>query len=277
MPPRACPSATAFRIRRRSCRTSDARLLRWTKGIDLPDVVGTLVGQGLREALSAVEPLDVRVLNDTVAALLAASLVGHGGAPNAVGLIAGTGTNMACYTDAAHAPKLTKTGAVGRMAINLESGNFHPPHLNEADEIVDRGTLAPGQQRFEKAVSGFYLPFIYQAANPQRTGFDPQAGTQALVEILEREPGTDDARLATAIIERAADLVGAGLAAIISTYDPGETTTILAEGSLFWRGPGFAERAQATLKALLPPGVEFRVERIAEANLFGAAAAALSR
>ena len=275
--PKGLPVGYCFSYPSEVLPSLDARLIKWTKGIDLPDVVDTLVGQGLFDALSTVEPLDVRVLNDTVAALLAASLVAEGGSQNAVGLIAGTGTNMACYTDAEHAPKLTKTGAVGRMALNLESGNFHPPHLNEADEIVDRGSINPGEQRFEKAVSGFYLPFIFRAALPGRDSFNPTAGTQALVDIIEQEPGTDDAKLATAIIDRAADLVGAGLAAIISTYDPGEPTTIVAEGSLFWRGPGFAERAQATLKSLLPPGVRFRVERIAEANLFGAAAAALSR
>ena len=43
------------------------------------------------------------------------------------------------------------------MAINLESGNFSPPHLTTADDALDRASDNPGAQRFEKAVPGAWL------------------------------------------------------------------------------------------------------------------------
>ncbi len=276
-PPKGLPVGYCFSYPSEVTPDLDARLIKWTKGIDLPDVVGTLVGDGLQQALAAVAPMDVRVLNDTVAALLAASLVGEANAEHGVGLIVGTGSNMACYADAATAPKLAKQGASGMMAINLESGNFHPPHLTAADEKVDRDSGTIGQQRYEKAISGFYLPFIFQAANPDRAGFDPHLGTQAIVDIINNEAGTNDARLAMAIIERSADLVAAGLAAVIGQYGDIEMASILAEGSLYWKGPGYSDRVASTLKTVLPDDVGFSVDRITDANLFGAAVAALSR
>ncbi|MEM7679246.1 MAG: hypothetical protein AAF449_24995, partial [Myxococcota bacterium] len=254
----------------------DARLLKWTKGIDLPDVVNTRVGEGLMTALDAIEPKRVCVLNDTVAALLAASLTGAGDPEHGVGLIVGTGTNMACYADAQSTPKLSRHGGEGAMAINLESGNFHPPHLTAADEIVDRESTNPGEQRFEKAMSGFYLPFIFKAAYPEFGGFDPHTGTQVLADMQRTRPDSIEGRLAGAILNRAADLVGAGLAAVIGRYGSGAHASILAEGSLYWRGPGFAARAETTLQSLLPPDINFTVHRIEDANLFGAAAAALA-
>ncbi len=62
--------------------SGDARLIHWTKGIDIPGVEGTLVGRALRSALAdfGLEPQRVRVLNDTVASLLggAATFRGSG-------------------------------------------------------------------------------------------------------------------------------------------------------------------------------------------------------
>ena len=275
--PKGLPVGYCFSFPSEVLPNLDARLIKWTKGIDLPDVVGTLVGEGLMHALTDLAPLDVRVLNDTVAALLSASLTGAGKSHRAIGLIAGTGTNMACYIDAAKVPKLAALGAKGAMAINLESGNFSPPHLTEADDKVDNDTATPGQQRYEKALSGFYLPFIFQAAQPDRPNFDPLAGTQTLVDLRQNEAGSADGQLAAAILDRAADLVGAGLAAVIGHYGDADHVSILAEGSLYWRAPGFANRAESTLQRLLAPGAQFSVHRIADANLFGAAAAALSR
>lgn len=275
--PKGLPVGYCFSYPSESRPDGDARLIKWTKGIDLPDVVDTLVGQGLMDALSNMEPTRIRVLNDTVAALLAAGLMPQSGNPvHAVGLIVGTGTNMACYATAARAPKLASFNVQQAMAINLESGNFSPPHLTAADDAVDQASITPGQQRFEKSLSGFYLPFIYEAAAGASPDFDPHAGTQALVDLRTSAPDSDEGRLAAAILDRAADLVGAGLAAVIGEYEGVEKATILAEGSLYWRAPGFSQRAEAVLQKLLPEGVSFDVHRTVDANLFGAAAAALS-
>lgn len=256
----------------------DAKLLRWTKGIDVPGVVGTLVGTRLRGALArlGVSPGGLVVLNDTVACLMGAAL--DRAAPHlAIGLIAGTGTNMAGFFEASRAPKLA--GTAGAMALNLESGNLSlPPNVQTpADEAIDRAD-SPGSQRFEKAVSGHYLPYVFaelasvlQASLP---AFDPARGSGALAALAEDPAAPGLARaLARAVFERSADLIAAGLAAILDHYPEGRVT-IAAEGSLFWRTPGYAARVSASLGALVGRD-RFDVVQREHINLLGAARAAL--
>ncbi|MCB9649023.1 MAG: hypothetical protein H6730_20835 [Deltaproteobacteria bacterium] len=255
----------------------DARLIRWTKGIDVPGVEGALVGDGLARALGArgLAPCRVAVVNDTVASLLAGAQQAPGRPRDMVGLIAGTGTNMAGFYDARQAPKLAAFPGAGTMAVNLESGNFDPPHLTALDRAVDEASNNPGQQRFEKAVSGFYLPFLLAAALPE-AGVDPEAGTGPLVGWRDAGEGRRG-EVAGLLLDRSADMIAAGLAAAITTYPADALEVgILAEGSLFWRATGYSARVQATLPSLLPAGRRCSVLRIDEANLVGAAAAALT-
>ncbi|MBA0568039.1 hypothetical protein Golob_005558 [Gossypium lobatum] len=118
------------------------------------DVVGELT--------KAIERagLDMRVaalVNDTVGTLAG----GRYNNPDVVAaVILGTGTNAA-YVEHAHAiPKwhglLPKSG---EMVINMEWGNFRSSHLplTEYDQALDAGSLNPGEQIFEKMISGMYL------------------------------------------------------------------------------------------------------------------------
>lgn len=250
----------------------DAVLLRWTKGINVNGVVGGPVGKPLTEALKkeglVVEGLSV--LNDTVASLLggahlyADARFGH----NYIGLILGTGTNMAgVFTP----QQLGKVNCNYPMVVNLESGNFRPPHLTEYDEAVDQAVGSPGSQRFEKAVSGHYLPYVFQAARPGV--FDPDEGTGRLVEL--RDEGGEHAEVAGAILHRSARLAAAGVAALATFYPADNDTAILGEGTLLWGDPQYAGTLQDTLKELLP---ERRIELVRQrenVNLLGAASAAL--
>ena len=150
----------------------DARLISWTKGIDVEGVVGTLVGEGLVDALKKrdLAPGRVTVLNDTVASLLAASSLTPASS-RTIGLIVGTGHNIASFFAGERITKLSTQKvpvAHGVMAVNLESGNFHPPFLTPFDDAVDARSDNHGRQRMEKAVSGFYLPQIFAAAMPGR-------------------------------------------------------------------------------------------------------------
>lgn len=273
----------------------DARLIRWTKGVAVPGVVGQLVGRELHAALDrrGIAPSGVVVLNDTVASLLGAALTGEGPARLAIGLIAGTGTNMAGFFDAAHAPKLA--GLTDAMALNLESGNFCPPQdlLTEADDEIDRGDR-PGSQRFEKAASGHYLPFLFardlsrlglsrapandpQALDPHAIdphAIDPHDGARPLAALIDDSRAPALAReLARALFDRSADMVAAGLAALLGHYPAGRVA-IIAEGSFFWRTPGYAARVGRTLGSL--SGAErFELQQREHTNLVGAACAAL--
>ncbi len=255
----------------------DARLTHWTKGIQIEGVEGTLVGQGLQRALQVqgLEPGPVRVLNDTVASLLASATLFEGPATDVIGLIVGTGTNMAGFYEGSQVSKITTT--LPSMAINYESGNYAPPHLCTADDTLDAQGPTPGQQRFEKAVSGHYLPFIFQQLHPEIAGFDPHEGSGALAAILRNEPHSAAAKTVSLLFARSADLVAAGLAGAIATYTHRPPHVgIVAEGGLFWRGPNYAQRVQSTLQTLLPSGQRFTLLRTDEANLVGAACAALT-
>ena len=225
----------------------DAVLLRWTKNIDVPGVVGTRVGDALRRALDemGLAPGPVRVLNDTVAALLATgTVVRRNGVTwkcrDGIGLIVGTGTNMAAFFDATEALKLGLRAGDPPMAVNLESGNVDPPYLTEADDAIDAASQNPGRQRFEKAVSGYYLPFLFKALHPDHP-LDPHEGTAPLAALAESGPAGPARDTAQAFLHRSADLVAASLCAVLDTYahDPGPVG-ILAEGSLFWRTRGIA-------------------------------------
>ncbi|XP_031275714.1 hexokinase-2-like [Pistacia vera] len=104
--------------------------------------------------------LDMRVaalVNDTIGTL-AGGRYSNQDVVSAV--ILGTGTNAA-YVERAHAiPKwhglLPKSG---EMVINMEWGNFRSSHLplTEYDQALDVESLNPGEQIFEKVISGMYL------------------------------------------------------------------------------------------------------------------------
>lgn len=249
---------------------ADARLIRWTKGVEVAGVEGNLVGAPLARALGAAgrAPRCVRVLNDTVAALLAGAGQRAGDFDAFVGLIAGTGTNMAGFWAPAEIPKLPAGWPHEAMAVNLESGNYDPPHLTGWDEALDRERDHPGRQRFEKALSGYYLPYLYQQV-ARREGFDPSQGAGQLVAL--RDVGKDE--IAAAVLARSADLVAAGLAAVIAANRRPERVGIVAEGSLFWGDPQFRPRVERTLARLV--GSPFEILRIPDANLVGSAYAAL--
>ncbi len=261
----------------------DARLLRWTKGIQVTGVEGTAVGAALVEALArrGARVGAPTVLNDTVASLLAGAA--RAADPRAsVGLIVGTGHNVASFFARDALTKLgpwhgSTQGASDAMAVNLEAGNFTPPHLTAHDEAVDRATINAGTQRLEKAVSGFYLPKLLQAAHG--AGAIGADDTRALTERAEAfARGLDPsplARDAHALVRRSADLVAAVVAGVIDRHPRDARVTVLAEGGLFWGAPGYRAAFEDALTALLG-APRFDVLRVEDANLFGAAAAALA-
>ncbi|KAL8489726.1 hypothetical protein ACS0TY_025570 [Phlomoides rotata] len=134
-------------------------LIKWTKGFLIEDAVGEDVVGELTKALERVG-IDMRVtalVNDTVGTLAGGRYI-NGDVIAAV--ILGTGTNAA-YVERAHAiPKwqglLPKSG---EMVINMEWGNFRSSHLplTEYDQSLDAESLNPGEQIFEKIISGMYL------------------------------------------------------------------------------------------------------------------------
>ena len=280
---RGVPVGYCFSYPIQSRPDGDATLLRWTKEVRVADVVGVPVGQALRDGVAAegLEPGPVVVLNDTIATLLGGSLAPGADAARAVGLIVGTGTNLGAFLRGGHLAKLgdAATGWA-RMAVNFESGAFDVPGLGPVDALVDEASLNPGAQRFEKAVSGAYLGRLYAAAAPELdVRIDGPVDSARVSELATSGRRSAAVRLARALLERSADLVAAALAASHALVDAGGPLYVCAEGTLFWRGPGYAQRVAATLDRLLAgrgPGARGFVGHVEHANLVGSAVAALA-
>jgi len=269
----------------------DAELIKWTKGIDIKEMVGHPVGQPLLDRLNKsgkAEFTGIKVINDTVASLFA-------GLTNAnydayIGLIVGTGTNMAAFFDANNIPKIDRSlNWEGLTPVNLESGNFVPPHLTTYDEIVNENSTNVGSQRFEKAVSGMYIGQILRAVFPD-DGFDDHADGKTLTDIINnrKDHKKNHVIVAKQIYKRSAKLVAASLVGLIDlliSQNPSvKKVRITAEGSLFWSKvhdcKDYNKVVNKTLEKLLEKKghhkVRVNIAQIENANMIGSGIAALS-
>ncbi|HEY3359407.1 MAG TPA: hypothetical protein VGQ83_39520 [Polyangia bacterium] len=288
----------------------DAVLLRWTKEVKAPGVEGARVGQGLIEGLIALGregEYRIIVLNDTVTTLVAATRdLETRGCTGFVGVVVGTGTNMAVFEPAERARRAAPAWGGGALAFNLESGNFRHFPRGVLDERLAQATRDPDHQWFEKAVSGQYLGELFylglrdlaaRGAAPlaiaEAARILPPPSTAVVSRVLagtlqdspwERFLGGQPAALplvsgvARALVTRSARLVGAGLAALVertarNAAQPGPVA-VAAEGSVFYGLPGYRDLVAATIGRLTRR--EVRLVRIEDANLRGAALAALS-
>jgi hexokinase len=293
-----CPVGWCFSYPARITPDCDAELLKWTKGVRIDNVVGTLVGRRLAAVLRErghVTPAAIPVLNDAVAGLLAGAFSAPG-RDHYIGLVVGTGTNMAGYFPVRRIAKLTPGERVGwadddEMAVNLESGNFTPPHLTEYDDALD-ASMPDGQrgdQRFEKAVGGEFLPQLFKHALAAGRGDADDFGLEApetsasprVLRLARLREHPAVGALAAALVNRSADLVAAALAALINVYRSeaahGTGVGIVAEGSVL-KTPGYEARMRETLRPLVAPGIIIeciRSPRGVDANMLGAAGAAL--
>lgn len=150
---------------------ADGILLKFSKEVDAPEVIGKAIGKGLREALArkgVKAPERIVLLNDTVATLLSgiAELPAHGGlregedrygVPSGpmVGYILGTGVNTA-YPEC-NIPKIGFHDEKNPQIIVCESGNFAHRYMGFLDKEYDSGTNTPGSYTLEKCTAGAYL------------------------------------------------------------------------------------------------------------------------
>ena len=265
----------------------DARLLRWTKGVDIREMVGQFVGKPLLDYLNEKNKIrftGVKVLNDTIASLFAGLTDKSYDAY--IGLIVGTGTNMATFIPSDKITKLDPECHVqGLIPVNLESGNFYPPFLTAVDDTVDATSDSLGKQRFEKAVSGMYLGDILKAAFPLEK-FD----ARKLTAMMNYPDIHKDIYVQVAhwIYNRSAQLVAAslaGLIALLKSYNRDiHRVCLIAEGSLFWSESRkdknynilVMEKLQELLRELELEDVEVHINSMDNANLIGTGIAALS-
>ena len=281
------------------------RLLYWTKGIQADDIVGTDVRDELAAALAdrGLPGCEVRILNDTVAALLAVyALAGTEDCAGAVGFILGTGSNTA-YAERAERVAKRPGLAPGLVPINCESGNFAHFPRSTFDEAYERAN-GTGRGLWERCMSGVNLgalgTLILRGAG--------QAGllTPGLRDAVNARDFTNielddycagrrddvlpcnaaDARAVRALLlplyERAAlfAAIDVAAAAVASARAKGRRSgriRVNVDGSTFWKTAciPFVERVRGHLAALLGPrGYDCELLRIDDAPLIGAALAA---
>ena len=270
----------------------DAELIQWPKGVNIIGMVGKPVGKSLVEYMNqntSVSFDKIAVVNDTITSLFAGLL--NPGYDAYVGLIVGTGTNMATFFPSEYIPKIADLkGWSGETPVNLESGNFNPPHLTSMDAQVDAQSDNKGFQRFEKAISGMYLGRVFRAAFPEEK-LDESLDAAALSKMMN-DPESykpEYSKVAFQIYERSAKLVAASITGLVqnlhSAYPEIKTVQVLAEGSLFWSkvktgNTSYVEIVNATLAQLLAElglgQVKVQISKMENANLIGAAMSVLS-
>ncbi|MDR2389848.1 MAG: hexokinase [Tannerellaceae bacterium] len=286
------PIGYCFSYPAESLPDGDAKVLRWTKGVNIPSMVGEPIGKPLVDYLNReTSPgfTGAKVINDTIASLFAGLTRSDYDAY--IGLIVGTGTNMATFIPAGKIPKLDgNIPKDGLIPINFESGNFRPPYLTFVDRIVDALSDNKGAQRFEKAVAGMYLGEIMKACYPH-ISFEKKFDAERLANIVDY-PGIyapEYVHIARSIYLRSAQLVGAAIAGVVHllrSYNPSiRRVRVMAEGSLFWSGSehggGYKEAVEYAMRSVLlelkqEGNVTVDIHREDNANLIGSAIAALS-
>ena len=270
----------------------DAELIKWTKGVSIEKMEGQPVGKPLVDYLnehSKSHFSGIKVVNDTITSLFAGLL--KPGFDAYIGLIVGTGTNMATFLPSDYIPKIKELKIwSGETPVNLESGNFNPPHLTQLDHEVDAKSDNKGSQRFEKAVSGMYLGRVFRAAFPNEK-LDENLSAVDLSRMINNPSQFKEeyVEVAYQIYERSAKLVAASIAGLVKNIHEAsssvKTVQVLAEGSLFWSRvktgqASYSEIVNANVKKVLEASglsnVEVKIAQMENANLIGAAIAVLS-
>ncbi|MGL4524591.1 MAG: hypothetical protein ACRCVN_03595 [Spirochaetia bacterium] len=292
----------------------DGELIFFTKGIQVKDSNGMLIGEGLKKALKRRgmnKDHNIVIVNDTVTTLL----TGLVATPEkefdgCIGVILGTGTNVA-YAELNE--KIIKipgqlTGA--RHIINIESGNFDAHDRGDIDNNFIKNTLPYGQQALEKAISGAYLGPLTHAVilamaeegifvSQNQIKNIPHLSTIELGEflhtpenwpilwngVLKDVPATDIDLLYRAcelIVDRAAKFFAMKIVAILLQSGHGlcarRPARIVIDGTTFYATKGLKEATLCYIKQSLAAKDHryYEIVEVEDASLLGAAVAALT-
>ncbi|NXR08766.1 HXK1 protein, partial [Semnornis frantzii] len=288
------PVGFTFSFPCRQSKLDEGILITWTKRFKASGVEGADVVRLLNKAIKKRGDYDadiMAVVNDTVGTMMTC---GFDDQRCEVGLIIGTGTN-ACYMEEMRHIDLVE-GDEGRMCINTEWGAFGDDGSledirTEFDREIDRGSLNPGKQLFEKMVSGLYMGELVRLIlvkmakegllfegriTPElltKGKFETKhvsaiekskEGLNKAKEILTRlgvEPSHEDCiavqHVCTIVSFRSANLVASTLGAILNQLRDNKgvgrlRTTVGVDGSLYKMHPQYARRLHKTTRRLVP-------------------------
>uniref|UniRef100_A0A9J7YUN0 Hexokinase-2 n=1 Tax=Cyprinus carpio carpio TaxID=630221 RepID=A0A9J7YUN0_CYPCA len=269
-------------------------LVTWTKGFKATDCEGEDVVGLLRDAIKRREEFDldvVAIVNDTVGTMMTCA---YEEPTCEVGLIAGTGSN-ACYMEEMRNIE-TVDGVDGRMCVNMEWGAFGDNGClddirTQYDTAVDDLSLNAGKQKYEKMCSGMYLGeivrnilidltkrgFLFRGQISEtlktrgifETKFLSQIESdrlallqvRSILQHLGLDSTCDDSiivkEVCGAVSRRAAQLCGAGMAAVVDKIRENRgldhlDITVGVDGTLYKLHPHFSRIMHQTVKELAP-------------------------
>ncbi|KAK1228103.1 hexokinase [Marasmius sp. AFHP31] len=271
-------------------RIDHGELIRWTKGFGASNTEGRDVAEMFRKSIEKyqVPVVLTALINDTTGTLIASQYVNP---RTRIAVIFGTGCNAAYMEKVRDIPKIKDLGIDenDEMAINCEWGafdSFEHEHLprTKYDTTVDETSNKPGEQAFEKLISGRYLgeilrlvicelidegvlflgqntykletPYVFETAFLSLMESDPTDELLMIIGIFTHFFAVETTlaerqffrALAKLIGRRAARLSACGIAAIVSKMGYlEEGCSVGADGSLYNKYPGFADRVHEGL------------------------------
>ncbi|XP_033479456.2 hexokinase HKDC1-like [Epinephelus lanceolatus] len=299
-------------------------LVSWTKGFKATDCEGQDVVSMLREAIKRRNEFDldiVAVVNDTVGTMMSCA---YEDPQCEIGLIAGTGTNV-CYMEELKNIEKTEQkkgrldreegtpegedwedgmeregeegdAEISKMCVNTEWGGLGDDGslddiITPYDIEVDKNSVNPGKQRFEKLTSGMYLgevvrqvlldltsggllfrghvtealktPGIFETKYLSQIESDRLALLQvrAILQQLGLDSNCDDSiivkEVCGAVSRRAAQMCGAGMAAVVEKIRENRgldhlDITVGVDGALYKLHPHFSIVLQETARVMAP-------------------------
>ncbi|XP_055838672.1 hexokinase type 2-like [Episyrphus balteatus] len=276
-------------------------LIRWTKGFNCPGVENEDVVQLLREAIKRRGDINISVvaiLNDTTGTLMSCA---HRNKNCHIGTIIGTGCN-ACYLERVENVELFDSPP-GKpyVIVNAEMGAFGESGAldfvrTEYDRIIDRNSMNPGKQIYEKMISGMYMGEIVRlvllkaieqkillpkGGKQIKNLAKPESFETRFVSEIEADnegeytnckkiltdfgfskPTNEDCAevryICECVSQRAAHLVACSQATMINKIDEGHTT-VGVDGTVYRLHPRFNEYMEEKMKELVNPNIGFNL------------------
>ncbi len=269
----------------------DGEVISFSKEIKAPEVIGSLVGACLSDALvdrGWTRPEKITLLNDTTAALLAGASTATGGLQYSsyVGIILGTGLNTA-YIEPNPIKKISESSrqAPDTQIVVCESGLYNKLARSDFDIAFDKTTNTPGRYIIEKMCSGAYLGAVASLAVKQACldGLFSDAASKALTSIgsftlfdMDRffytpfneetilggaiSKGTQDDRdilftLLDAFVDRCARLTASLICAVVLKSEqglkPSLPVSVLCDGTTFYKTHNLQSRIRGYLNTEL--------------------------
>jgi len=285
----------------------DGKLIEWSKEVKAPEVIGEMVGEQLLAAMGTPEKQLV-LMNDTVSTLLAGKAATAGKTYDTyIGFILGTGTNASYIEENKNITKTTGLNLAGSQIINIESGNFGGVASTDIDIAFNNSTKDPGRYSFEKMFAGGYFGGLCTVALKIAAGeglFSNAKAINSLVELTTEEVNkfvggielnenvlslalaNDEDKVTAAgiingLIERAAKLVAANLAAVILKTGKAKTAEkpvlMTIEGTTFYKLHNFQKMFEEYLQGFLSGEKQryYEIVEVENSSLIGAAIAAI--